>query len=68
MILRVMTKASKSKVTKIRITLQIICMALVIIFAYSCAVFASDNGLPANYTPNESDNRDLSDNTGHIKT
>ena len=59
-----MTRTGKSKLTKIRTALPVIGMALVIIFACSYAVFASDNGLPANYVPNESDNRDLSDNTG----
>ena len=57
-----MTRTGKSKLTKIRTALPVIGMALVIIFACSYAVFASDNGLPADYVPNKDDNRDLSGN------
>lgn len=42
----------------------IISLTLLVFLSYSHCVIAEDNGLPEDYQPSESDNRDLSDNTG----
>ena len=44
--------------------LPAIIIMLLLIFMCTQFVLAEDNGLPADYIPDEADNRDLSDNTG----
>ena len=54
----------KKKSYRISHILPVIMLAMIMVLACSFSAFAEDNGLPADYTPNEADNRDLSDNTG----
>ena len=52
------------RLNRISFILPVIMLMLIMVLACSFTSFAEDNGLPSDYTPNEEDNRDLSDNTG----
>ena len=49
---------------RISFILLVVMLMMIMVLACSFSSFAEDNGLPSDYTPNEEDNRDLSDNTG----